>query len=316
MEIEILGILTLSWIYNMLKLDESIFKKCDKALLISGSARSGTTLMGKIVHSFENVECIYEPPMMFSLFGLIDSLNKEEWKLLYETYLYEEFLMNALSGRSINCNRSDDSSIYNVKPHDLIEKRLSRTLRKVDAEKIGQSSQLAYKMPSIVPLLPKLKRYYPKTKIIIMLREAPDVFHSIIEKGWFSERSLTKENLIWPNRFLKGVRIPFWVSPEDDEEWIGMNELHRIAYYYIIVNEPVEKLSDCIKVKYSDLMENPNDVVRRIADKLRLSYGEKTEEILSSVRRRRTNVNSGMLEKLNPEVRDKVEHFSKINAGN
>ena len=78
------------------------------------------------------------PPMLFTLFSLMEKLNREEWCLLYETYLYEEFMLGALAGRAINCNKSDDSSIYRVKNPQEIEDRLQNSLGKSD----GGTSQI------------------------------------------------------------------------------------------------------------------------------------------------------------------------------
>jgi len=225
-----------------LGLDERIFKKCNNVVVVTGSARSGTTILGKILHTFKGVEYSFEPPMLVSLFALIDTLPQAQWKLLYETYVYEEFLINALAGRGLNCNRADDSSIYNVKPKILIEGRLEYSLRKIEAERKAKKSRVVYKLPNIVPFLSKLKVYYPGTKIILITRKAPDVFRSILEKGWFADSTLRNENIAWPNRFIDGLRVPYWVASEDVEKWCKMNELHRIAYYYIRMNESAKLL--------------------------------------------------------------------------
>ena len=107
------------------QLAPEISEKCNNAVLISGSARSGTTILSKILHSFKNVELVYEPPVLFSLFALLPEIEEKQWRLLYETYLYEEFFINALSGRSVNCNRKDDSSIFLVKDKEELDKRLN-----------------------------------------------------------------------------------------------------------------------------------------------------------------------------------------------
>lgn len=293
-------------------LDRKISEKCNNAILISGSARSGTTIFGKILHTFQNVEYVHEPPMLFSLFALIGKLCGNEWKLLYETYLYEEFLMSSLAGRGLNCNRIDDSSIYNVKPVSLIEERLNKTLRKIDTEAMAQNSQIVYKMPDIVPFLSRLKYYYPKTRIVIILRKAPEVFNSLLEKGWFSDSALRDMNLIWPNRMLNGIRIPFWVGINDDEEWVEMDELHRIAYYYINVNSPVEKLQGCIKIKYDDLVEDPYATVKAVSDELGILWGEKTGEIINTVKRTQKDRDYTILNELRPDMREKVDYYSSI----
>jgi len=296
----------------MFKLDDYISKKCGTAIAVSGSARSGTTIIGKIIHTFQDVEYVHEPPMLFSLFGLISEMDENQWRLLYETYLYEEFLMNALAGRSLNCNRADDSSIYNVKSQKWIEERQNKSLRKMDAELLAHNSRISYKMPDVVPYLPLLKKYYPGTKIIMMLREAPDVFSSLLEKGWFKDETLREKNIIWPNRFLKNMRIPFWVDPAHDETWVEMDELHRIAYYYIRVNQSVEKLTDCIKIKYRDLVKDPRETVQALAKELNIRWGEKTDDVLNGVSRRRAIADDRILKNLEAKTREQVEYFSSI----
>jgi len=41
--------------------------KVNSSILISGVARSGTTIVGKLISSFDGVEYSFEPPMMFTL---------------------------------------------------------------------------------------------------------------------------------------------------------------------------------------------------------------------------------------------------------
>jgi len=297
---------------NELKLDKKIYDKCNSAIVISGIARSGTTIMGKIIHSFQNVEYAYEPPVLFSLFPLINVLDENQWKLLYETYLYEEFLMGALSGRTLNCNFADDSSIYKIKPEHLIKERLTKSLRKVEGERLAQKSRVAYKMPDVIPYLPRLKAYYPGTPVLIILRKAPYVFNSVLKKGWFNDRSLQKENVLWPNRFKNGFRIPFWVAQEDDEIWCEMDELHRVAYYYIRINQHVKDIPECIIIRYDELIKNPRQTAITLAESLNLSFGEKTEEILKTVKFIIKDRDLEILKKLNPEVRHQVEYYSSI----
>ena len=132
----------------MLEISDRAYSSVSNAILISGSARSGTTIMGKVIHSFDGIEYTYEPPLLFSLFPLINQLAEQDWRLLYETYLYEEFMLNSLAGRAINCNRKDDSSIYNVKSESEVASRLQSTLSKNEAEILAKNRTIAYKMPS------------------------------------------------------------------------------------------------------------------------------------------------------------------------
>ncbi len=114
----------------MLELDPATKAVIESAVVITGGGRSGTTILGKLIHTFRNVEYAFEPPMLVALFALLDQLPEPTWKFLYEAYLAEEFLSNALAGRTINTNRVDDSSIHAVKSEVEIEERLSRSWSK------------------------------------------------------------------------------------------------------------------------------------------------------------------------------------------
>lgn len=299
-----------------LQFDKNIIKKCEEAIIISGSARSGTTIIGKLLHSFKGVEYAFEPPMLFSLFALLPVLPKEEWKLLYETYLYEEFLMNALAGRGLNCNLSDDSSIYRVKDKHLIAERLEQSLRKDEAEKKAETSKLVYKIPGITPFLTRLKKYYPGSTVVIMTRKAFEVFNSIMEKGWFRSETLKRKNRTWPNHFIRELRIPFWVDGPDKVAWYRMNEIERIAYYYLRINRSVSELSDCIIIRYEDFIKSPGRILQKLADRLGLTPGEKTEEILNTVHLIPKKRDLKILDRLRPELRQEVEYWSEYYSTN
>jgi len=294
----------------MLRLENHINKKCNEAILISGCARSGTTIIGKIIHSFQNIEFVYEPPTLYTLFALISKLEKKYWKILYETYLYEDFFINAISGRSLNCNIKDDSSIYKVKSKKFINKRLSRSLKKEDAEKLIKNSYISYKMPDIVPFIPKLKKYYPRTTVIIITRKAHEVINSLIDKNWFSNETLLKKNVTWPNREINNIKIPFWVNPKDDEKWIEMDELHRCAYYYILMNKSICQISTPIIIKYDDLINDPLKTINKLKTNLKISWGEKTKEIIDTLKYPRKKGNINILNKLNKNFKEEIKYYS------
>lgn len=293
-----------------LTLGTNIYEKCNNAIIISGIARSGTSILGKIIHSFRNVEYAYEPPMVFSLFPLIYIFEERHWKLLYETYLYEDLLAGALSGRRINCNLLDDSSIYVTKPNALIKERLSKSFRKQEVDQLAKSAFLAYKAPDIIPFLAKLKEYYPGSRIIVIVRKAVYVINSLQKKGWFADKSLLETNSIWPFHLKDGLRVPFWVDAEDADLWCRWDELHRAAYYYIRMNQKLEDIPDCLIIRYDDLIEKPMRMTEILADRLNLVFGEKTAEIARSVLPTRKSRDMEVLSGLNCEIREKVEDYS------
>jgi len=296
---------------HKLELDKNIYDKCNEAIIITGTHRSGTTIMGKIINSCERVEYSFEPPMLFTLLPLINFLNEKDWKILYETYLYEELLVYSLAGRSINCNRIDDSSIYLVKGADEIESRLSRSLKKEKAIELALSSRIAYKMPIVGHLMPKLKKYYPGSKIVVMHRNAVDVFNSILGKGWFSSESLGKSNIKWwPFCKMKGVKVPCWIDPGDFDEWNAMDELHKTAYYYIMVNKSLKDILESILIEYDKLVADPVAETNSLFKKLNLQKGKKTDKLIANISRTNKQRDYEILSKLRPNVREEVEYYS------
>ncbi|HMM39182.1 MAG TPA: sulfotransferase [Desulfovibrio sp.] len=293
-----------------IKLDDSISKVCDRAVVISGNSRSGTTIVGKLLHSFQNVEYSFEPPALFSLFALIDRLDEHSWRLLYETYLYEEFFINSLCGRAINCNRADDSSVFQVKSREEIEARLAASVGKKDAERLVRGHTLAYKIPSITGFLPRLQRYYPGTRTVIMRRNPLETFHSLKAKAWFNDDTLRNENAVWPNTFKDGRRIPFWVRPEDHDRWLSMDELHRIAYYYLKVNDEIAALRPTLLIQYERFVAAPRATAECLAQTLGLEFGPLTPVILDTVKAPRREYDPGLLNGLEPEIRDRVLAYS------
>ncbi len=293
-------------------LDSEISKRCNSSIVISGSARSGTTILGNVLHSFLGVEYAFEPPTLASLFALCESLPESEWKLLYETYLYEEILINAIAGRSINCNLKDDSSIYNVKSQLDIKKRVEKSYSKIEAERSAVDHTIAYKLPSIVKWMPQLKSYYPGTRVIIASRKAPEVFNSVFRKGWLDEHSLQNKNTMWPYQIVDGQKVPSWVASKDAQHWLEMDELHRVAYYYISVSEPLDKMDDFIQIRYADMINNPTQVLGSLAESLKLKFTVQTEQIISTIERQSAQQDESLLAGLDSKVLEQVMHYSSI----
>ncbi len=292
-----------------LNISELAFKKVANAILVSGSARSGTTILGKAIHSFKNVEYAFEPPMMYGMLPLIEQLPACQWKLLYETFLYEEFFINALSGRSINCNYSDDSSIYNVKDVKEIDGRLNKSIGKAEAESMAEDYTIAFKMPDITPYLPRLVEYYPGTQVVIMKRGAVETINSLLQKDWFSDGNISNSP-IWPFRVRGGRKIPFWVKEDDDDYWLQLNVLDRCAYYYIRVSEDLGRMPGRIEVEYEKLLADPAVTIQSLADRLGLQFGEKTNEIVQSIKPTNKSRDMGLMDKITPSLAERVRFYS------
>lgn len=252
--------------------------KVSSAIFISGTARSGTTILYKLINSFKGVEGCFEPPTLFSLFKNGDFYKH---KLLYETYLYEDFFLNSISGRNINCNVNDDSSIYHVKTQKEIERRLSGENRKLDIERATKESVICYKMPDMLSMFATLRHYYPDMKLVLIERDPVSTMNSLLKKGWFSDEGL-KSNSYLPIYHYKGFNIPFFVLEEDFDLWVGLSEVDRCAYYYLVMNE-VSVPDDTIRIHYEKLITDPISICHKLSELLNLELGEKSEAIVSTI---------------------------------
>lgn len=273
----------------LLGLHEEAKAKVDKSIFITGSARSGTTIMGQLVHSLSCVEYSFEPPTLFSLIPLIGQIEKEHWQLLFRTYLYEDFFVNAISGRNLNFNPHDDSYVLNAKSSDLINERHNGSLRKGMVDNHSANGNIAFKMPDMVPFLDSLNDYFPDLRLITMTRNPLAVINSLLSKAWFSDHSLKNENKIYPTRSYRSYRMPFWLKEEDFDYWIGLDELNRCAFYVSLM-EPKKVSKTQVLVNYDEFVLAPRTTLDKICNEFGLSYGEKTEQILTSIKPTSTKI--------------------------
>jgi hypothetical protein len=282
------------------------------AVVITGSGRSGTTILGKLLHTYSNVEYAFEPSMLVGLFPLLDHLSEHTWKYLYEVYLAEEFLANTLAGRSINTNRYDDSSIYVVKSSEELEQRLSQSWPKREIFKKAKGKIIAYKIPDIVSSMPHLLKYYPKTRVIIMTRGAPETINSLIQKQWFDDSS-SQAATIWPFKVTNdGKRIPYWVLKQDEQLWLELSEIDRCAYYYLRMNESAHYAPQILHVRYSEFVSQPTVVADRIAQRLGLVPGEMTQSVLSTIKPTREAADSKIMQSISEVYRSAVIEQSAL----
>lgn len=259
------------------------------ALVLTGSARSGTTIAGRLLASCKGVEYAFEPPTLLVLMASLGELPVASWKLLYETYLYEELLIGSLAGRSLNTNRIDDSCAYGYMSSEEVEQRLQGTFRKHDLEKQIHSSavRLCYKLPDLLPRLDRLKALYPEATQIVMRRKARPTLRSLLHKGWFHEGPAgDSSSRIYPFRIgldqsKNQCHIPYWVALQDQEWWLDASAEQRSLYYYIL-NTPADSEGFYV-IDYEQMLLDPRATFQYLSQELNLQPGALTENILNCI---------------------------------
>ena len=295
----------------MLELDPSAKSVIESCVVITGGGRSGTTVLGKLIHSYRHVEYTFEPPMLVVLFALIRQLPESTWRFLYEAYLAEEFLSNAVAGRTINTNRFDDSSIYAVKSAADVEGRLSRSWSKRDVMEQVASKTLAYKIPNIVPFLREITSYYPGSRVVVIKRGAAESIHSLLAKAWFRNEG-AQAATAWPFKQVEQWRVPYWVRSGDESLWCELSELDRCAYYYLLMSEAPPPDERVLHLRYSSLVTRPAETSELLAQWIGVEAGERTSDVLASIRPTGMSVDAGIIHKISSQFRDAVREQSAL----
>lgn len=288
-----------------MNLRDNVKNKVGQSIFITGSARSGTTILGKIIHSMKHVEYTFEPPALIPLFARINKLDDQNWRLFFEAYLYEDFFVNALAGRNLNFNTNDDSCIYNVKSKQEIEERLTLAMRKHDVQSMEEKGIITFKLPNMVPFLAQFDQYYPEIKKIILVRNPVDTINSLLRKEWYNIDVLNKQNRTWPVIFYNNQNIPFWVDEEDYGLWLDLDEINRCAYCYLKMSE-ARDIHNAYIIKYDELIESPSATINRLAKDLNLEFGELTRELINGIKKSDIMRDDKILEKLVPELHDQI----------
>lgn len=277
----------------------------EKTIVLTGNARSGTTILGKVIGSMQQVEYFFEPPVIWGLFNVIDGMDRETWKYVYNISLHEELFYGAIAGRNLNFNSNDDSYILNMKSREEINKRLSQSLRKTETEKIASQSKVAFKMPDLTPFLEKYISYFPDVKIVIVKRNPTDTINSLLAKNWLEKSSLSNDNSVWPLVKYKDERIPSWVKTEDYEFWTGLDNINRCAYYYMRIDENLDH-NNIYRISYDNLVESPENEIQKLAQYLNLTFSCKTNELIADIKFPVKERIKDIVSLIHPDIRGKI----------
>ncbi|MBF0170718.1 MAG: hypothetical protein HQK87_06485 [Nitrospinae bacterium] len=267
-----------------LSLHDRAVAAANRSLVISGPARSGTTLIGAVIHSCERVEYVMEPPMLFALLPLVERLGEADFALLFETYVYEEMLMGHVTGRAFNFNDNDLSCVRRAKGEGDIARRMATAWRKETAAEAARDRIMAFKLPDITPFMAPLLERYPGMQGLVMARNANAVMNSVAKKNWLDDESLSRRYLMWPTDATVTPPLPFWAGEELRDRWSGMGELERAGEYYLRVMEGIEKLPRTLVVSYDALLASPAAVTGKMIGALGMTPGEKTADLIDTIR--------------------------------
>ena len=260
--------------------------KTDKSIFITGGTRTGTSMMARMLYSLDHVEGFHEPAFLYAYFYMIEEMDEAPWKLLLESFVFEELLLSALAGRRLNFNEHDESSVFHSKTREEIAERLSRTHRHHDLVPRSRDYRIAFKMPETVPMLERLRSYYPNMTFLVMLRRPETVIASLIQRGWYSDAQMRNPGGEWVFRDKSpdGLRIAPWVPDSMIDEFVAASEVDRCAMCYIEQYKHLVSRTDCMVVDFDELNRRPVPYFTAVAEALGEKFGPMTNQLLAEVR--------------------------------
>ena len=274
----------------LLTYSQTAFAAASRSIILTGCARSGTTLIGKLIATARNLEYFFEPESLVSLYAFSSLLSEEAYKNLYCAMLVEHLCAGSLTGRILNFNSNDDSYVENMKDHQEVQHRISKSWRRDDVSLLLEKIGPVFKIPSILPLIPSCHHVcFPESKIVCVLRDPVSVYRSIKIKQWFTERADVLAPYWTNNHSPYSLRptAPYWVHEEDLHKWSRMNEVQKFVYYYqLIYRAALASVDRLTIIEYNRLIARPKVTIDSLFGDLNLSPSAMTDNVLSSITER------------------------------
>lgn len=287
-------------------------------VLLTGPPRSGTTLTGKILATFEGLEYRYEPPGFYALCAAhaTGQIACAAAALLVQVYLAEDHLLEAAHGRSLNMRARDDSYFLNQMSEQELHRRWQLVGNRADAiSLIGREGRrLAVKMPNVMDAHDMLREAMPEMKTVLVVRNGVDVVRSIVGRGWVSDSGLQSD--LWPYRsVVNGVPAPYWVPDRWLAQWSQLSEWARGCIMWTVHAEHslgLKEVRNLHLCRYEDLIATPEDTVGGISDFLEAPTTNLTWRRVSEIRSDR--VNGGSLSDTSALPQEILNWFLDVNS--
>lgn len=299
----------------------------ENAIMISGIFRSGTTMLGKIIGSFKNMEYCFEPPLLFHLNCLIKNKRMDESLAaeILRTYFAEDIMLNYHHGKEYNMRPLDDSCIFNMKSYTEVMGRWQNIRNSEDAIELMKSleSRLVFKSPAVYAIIPGLLNLYPGLKIIETRRDLKSVFSSIMAKKWFSTSIIENKNYFsnWPYH-NNNLHVPYYIDSEDINFWTEANEVTKTVHVLNTLTKTSLEFRKLIKkthpkqyreVKYENVLNDPTCQIEELSEFLDAEWtpitNERVDEIKST--KRKYNVDD-LLAKCDEKIKNDFLNYNEL----
>lgn len=249
-------------------------------LLLAGSARSGSSILYRLLASHECVEARYEPWPLYALISYLKQIEEESFHYLWQSYLEFEVGVQSLAGRGLNLHKADISSAHSFITQGEIERRLTQSIGEKDLLKNLKGTSLLVKLVGVVPKLADLQRIVGFDWVWIG-RNPASILASLISRRWFSDEIVFSNE--FPDTLYGRLPTPFWLNPEDGELFLTGSEIDRCVLYITAMQSIGAGRDARLMVNYDRLCADPTQVTGAIESRLGLRPGPLTQQVVESL---------------------------------
>jgi len=142
---------------------------------------------------------------------------------------------------------------------------------------------LAFKIPNIVNRLGDLKQCYPGIHCVSTIRHPDEVVRSTIQRGWYRDATISYSSSGSLRETAKG-RVPAYIQEADAGRWLALSEADRCYDFFCQVYALEYLNPSVLVVDFEGFCNEPYHVASELAEQIGVSFGEKTKELLDSVK--------------------------------
>lgn len=267
---------------NLIKLK----KISKKTIIISGTNRSGKSLISPIVSSLKNVNHFifnYDLERVLQL----NFLKKIDNKSFF--YLFNKFASNVIYekaiGRTINMIKDDYSSMFKYENSIEILSKISQSpptknqfLKSVD------KSYHPFFIHNALFFYNNISKVFSHLKFIHMVRDPVEVIYSWYQKKLFSKNLTTNLNIEGVTYKNKNMTFPYWIKnlkyqPKNDMDDVFLS-YQQANNKNLTLFKKYKNKKNILIVDYRSLLSDPKKNILRIEKFLKTDVSKKTSLIL------------------------------------
>jgi hypothetical protein len=297
----------------------------DRIIVITGVARSGTTILGKLVGSMKPAYYFYEPAIMKYLPFLCYSNPKLDhiYNGLFRSMLIEDYLLPVAQGRNLNLNMGEDSYVGHYLPLDEVKMNWQTPSRRkiVVAQLRKERPWWVIKTTGYQHLFAVTRVAMPGVRFLHIIRNGNDVVSSALKRGWYTDQYMNREIVDWAQLPEKnnGCNLPWYLDGESKECFSTWNQATRAASIWRCLTEVgmaecQAHPEDCQQLTYEDLVRQPRERVDSFNQLYGLEPTELTQKHIASVGSHKPSIYPSVLSEVQNPERDKfADLMHKLN---